>query len=407
MGKNAIVGQSGGPTSVINASLAGVYQSCKARGAETVYGMCNGVAGLLEKRVMDLDEVFPSTLSIELLKRTPSSFLGSCRYKLPSIENGKDVYEKLFAILEELDIGWFFYIGGNDSMDTIGKLADYGKMVGSDIRFMGVPKTIDNDLMVTDHTPGYGSAAKYIGVVMKEIIRDATVYGTKYVTIVEIMGRNAGWLTAAAALARGEDCVGVDMICLPEIPFNVDRFVEKVRAMQAKKPSIVIAVSEGVKLEDGRYVCELADDVHAVDAFGHKALTGTARFLANTCARRLDTKTRCIELATLQRCAGHMTSRTDITEAYQVGGAAAKAAFEGHTGEMVAIKRVSNAPYQSTTELHPISEVANLEKKIPIEWINETHTDMLEPFLEYARPLIQAELTPIYVEGLPAHIKPW
>lgn len=369
--------------------------------------MCNGVAGLLEKRVMDLDEVFPSTLSIELLKRTPSSFLGSCRYKLPSIENGKDVYEKLFAILEELDIGWFFYIGGNDSMDTIGKLADYGKMVGSDIRFMGVPKTIDNDLMVTDHTPGYGSAAKYIGVVMKEIIRDATVYGTKYVTIVEIMGRNAGWLTAAAALARGEDCVGVDMICLPEIPFNVDRFVEKVRAMQAKKPSIVIAVSEGVKLEDGRYVCELADDVHAVDAFGHKALTGTARFLANTCARRLDTKTRCIELATLQRCAGHMTSRTDITEAYQVGGAAAKAAFEGHTGEMVAIKRVSNAPYQSTTELHPISEVANLEKKIPIEWINETHTDMLEPFLEYARPLIQAELTPIYVEGLPAHIKPW
>lgn len=407
MGKNAIVGQSGGPTSVINASLAGVYQSCKARGAETVYGMCNGVAGLLEKRVMDLDEVFPSTLSIELLKRTPSSFLGSCRYKLPSIENGKDVYEKLFAILEELDIGWFFYIGGNDSMDTIGKLADYGKMVGSDIRFMGVPKTIDNDLMVTDHTPGYGSAAKYIGVVMKEIIRDATVYGTKYVTIVEIMGRNAGWLTAAAALARGEDCVGVDMICLPEIPFNVDRFVEKVRAMQEKKPSIVIAVSEGVKLEDGRYVCELADDVHAVDAFGHKALTGTARFLANTCARRLDTKTRCIELATLQRCAGHMTSRTDITEAYQVGGAAAKAAFEGHTGEMVAIKRVSNAPYQSTTELHPISEVANLEKKIPIEWINETHTDMLEPFLEYARPLIQAELTPIYVEGLPAHIKPW
>ena len=184
---------------------------------------------------------------------------------------------------------------------------------------------------------------------MKEIIRDATVYGTKYVTIVEIMGRNAGWLTAAAALARAEDCEGVDMICLPEIPFNVDHFIEKVERMQAKKPSIVIAVSEGVKLEDGRYVCELADDVHAVDAFGHKTLTGTARFLANTVARRLDTKTRCIELSTLQRCAGHLTSRTDITEAYQVGGAAAKAAFEGHTGEMVALKRISNAPYQCTT----------------------------------------------------------
>ena len=289
-------------------------------------------------------------------------------------------------------------------MDTIGKLADYGRHVGSGIRFMGVPKTIDNDLMVTDHTPGYGSAAKYIGVVMKELIRDATVYGTKYVTIVEIMGRNAGWLTAAAALARAEDCEGVDMICLPEIPFNVDRFVEKVARMQAKKPSIVIAVSEGVKLEDGRYVCELADDVHAVDAFGHKALTGTARFLANTVARRLDTKTRCIELSTLQRCAGHLTSRTDITEAYQVGGAAVKAAFEGHTGEMVAIKRVSNAPYQTTTELHPISEVANLEKKVPLEWINADHTDMMPEFLAYAMPLIQAELTPIYVEGLPHHI---
>ena len=236
------------------------------------------------------------------------------------------------------------------------------------------------------------------------LYRDATVYGTNYVTIVEIMGRNAGWLTAAAALARAEDCEGVDMICLPEIPFNVDHFVEKVARMQAKKPSIVIAVSEGVKLEDGRYVCELADDVHAVDAFGHKALTGTARFLANTVARRLDTKTRCIELSTLQRCAGHLTSRTDITEAYQVGGAAAKAAFEGHTGEMVALKRISNAPYQCTTELHPICEVANLEKKVPLEWINEDHTDMKPEFLAYALPLIQAELTPIYVEGLPHHI---
>jgi len=184
----------------------------------------------------------------------------------------------------------------------------------------------------------------------------------------------------------------------------VDHFVEKVERMQAKKPSIVIAVSEGVKLEDGRYVCELADDVHAVDAFGHKALTGTARFLANTVARRLDTKTRCIELSTLQRCAGHLTSRTDITEAYQVGGAAVKAAFEGHTGEMVALKRISNAPYQCTTELHPISEVANLEKKVPLEWINADHTGMMPEFLAYAQPLIQAELTPIYVEGLPHHI---
>ena len=279
---------------------------------------------------------------------------------------------------------------------------DVAKGTVTNINKAGTPD--DPRLKIAPAFPGYGSAAKYIGVVMKEIIRDATVYGTKYVTIVEIMGRNAGWLTAAAALAKAEDCEGVDMICLPEVPFNVDHFVEKVERMQKEKPSIVIAVSEGVKLEDGRYVCELADDVHAVDAFGHKALTGTARFLANTVARRLDTKTRCIELSTLQRCAGHLTSRTDITEAYQVGGAAAKAAFEGHTGEMVALDRISNAPYQCGTSLHPISEVANLEKKVPLEWVNADHTAMTDEFLAYALPLVQAELTPIYVEGLPHHI---
>ena len=406
MAKNAIVGQSGGPTSVINASLAGVYESCCHRGAGKVYGMLHGVAGLLERRVCVLNDTLKSTLDIELLKRTPSSYLGSCRYKLPDWHSpeGEAVYRQLFEILRELDIGYFFYIGGNDSMDTIGKLADYGAHVGSDIRFMGVPKTIDNDLMVTDHTPGYGSAAKYIGVVMKEIIRDATVYGTNYVTIVEIMGRNAGWLTAAAALARSGDCEGVDMICLPELPFDLDRFVEQVYHLQKQKPSIVIAVSEGLRLADGRYVCELSDDVHAVDAFGHKTLTGTARFLANTVARRLDTKTRCLELSTLQRCAGHLTSRTDATEAYQVGGAAAKAAFEGHTGEMVALDRISIAPYQCGTSLHPIREIANLEKKVPLEWINESRTGMTEDFLAYALPLIQAELTPIFVEGLPRHI---
>ena len=258
--KNVLVGQSGGPTAVINSSLAGVYETAKACGAEHVYGMQYGIAGVLEGKLVDLDAVLSDKMDIELLKRTPSSFLGSCRYKLPDWHTDEAVYKKLFAILEKLNIGYFFYIGGNDSMDTIGKLAEYGERIQSDIRFMGVPKTIDNDLMVTDHTPGYGSAAKYIGVVMKEIIRDATVYGTKYVTVVEIMGRNAGWLTAAAALAKSDDCEGVDMICLPEVPFNVDHFIEKVRVMQEKKPSIVIAVSEGVKLEDGRYVCELADD---------------------------------------------------------------------------------------------------------------------------------------------------
>ena len=404
MAKNVIIGQSGGPTAVINSSLAGVYKAACSLGADKVYGMKYGIEGLLKEELIELNVLLDDRMSIELLKRTPSSYLGSCRYKLPDPDTDSTPFVKLFTLFDKYDICAVFYIGGNDSMDTIAKLSRYGDRVGSSVRFIGVPKTIDNDLCLTDHTPGYGSAAKYIGVVMKEIIRDATVYGTKYVTVVEIMGRNAGWLTAAAALAKSDDCEGVDMICLPEVPFNVERFVEKVRVMQEKKPSIVIAVSEGVKLEDGRYVCELADDVHAVDAFGHKALTGTARYLANVVARNLDTKTRCIELSTLQRCAGHLTSRTDITEAYQVGGAAAKAAFEGVTGQMVALKRISNNPYQCTTELHPISEVANLEKKVPLSWMNNNHTQMTEDFLDYARPLIQAELTPLYIAGLPHHI---
>ena len=401
---NAIVGQSGGPTSVINASLAGVFQACQHRGAQHVYGMLHGIQGLLSEKVCDLTQRLSSNIDIELLKRTPSSFLGSCRYKLPAPEEDEAVFEKLFAILKKLDIQWFFYIGGNDSMDTINKLARYGKTIGSSIRFMGVPKTIDNDLMLTDHTPGYGSAAKYIGVVMKEIIRDATVYGTNYVTIVEVMGRNAGWLTAAAALARGDDCEGVDLICLPELPFHTDRFLEKVERMQKERESVVIAVSEGVKLPDGRFVCELSDDARSVDAFGHINLTGTARYLSNLVARNLPTKTRAVELSILQRCAGHMTSRTDITEAFQVGGAAAKAAFEGITAKMVALKRLSNDPYQCTTELVDIDQVANFEKKVPVEWINEARTDMLPDFLNYARPLIQAELTPIYINGLTPHI---
>jgi len=404
MANNAIVGQSGGPTSVINASLAGVFQACQTRGADHVYGMLHGIQGLLEEKVCDLSQRLASFIDIELLKRTPSSFLGSCRYKLPDPAEDEAVYEKLFKILDRLEIRWFFYIGGNDSMDTINKLSQYGKRIGSDIRFMGVPKTIDNDLMLTDHTPGYGSAAKYIGVVMKEIIRDATVYGTNYVTIVEVMGRNAGWLTAAAALARGEDCEGVDLICLPELPFHTDRFLSKVERMQKERASVVIAVSEGVKLPDGRFVCELSDDQRSKDAFGHINLTGTARYLSNLVARNLPTKTRAVELSILQRCAGHVTSRTDITEAFQVGGAAAKAAFEGVTAKMVALKRLSDDPYQCTTELVDIDQVANFEKKVPLEWINEDRTDMLPPFLSYARPLIQAELTPIYINGLTQHI---
>lgn len=404
MGKNAIVGQSGGPTAVINSSLVGVFQAALSRGAAHVYGMRHGVRGLLEEQYVDLSDTLRDSLDIEILKRTPSSYLGSCRYKLPDPKEDPATFEKLFAILKKLDVGYFFYIGGNDSMDTIAKLSDYAAAVGSDIKFMGVPKTIDNDLMNTDHTPGFGSAAKYIGAVMKEITRDGLVYGTPSVTIVEVMGRNAGWLTGAAALAKAEDCEGVDMICLPELPFDIDHFISRVDALQKQRSDVVIAVSEGVKIADGRYVCELDGSEGRIDAFGHRTLTGTARYLANLAQQNIDCKARAIELSTLQRCSGHLTSRVDITEAFQVGGAAVKAAFEGKTGMMVGLTRLSNDPYQCTTELHDIHTIANFEKKVPIEWITPDGIGVTQEFLAYVRPLIQAELTPIYVDGLPRHI---
>ena len=404
MQRNIIVGQSGGPTSVINASLAGVFQNALRRGVPHVYGMRHGVKGLLNEQLVDIGPLISTDVDIEILKRTPGAFLGSCRFRLPDAATNEEPYQSILATLRKYDVGAFFYIGGNDSMDTIAKLAEYGKAVGSDVRFVGVPKTIDNDLVLTDHTPGYGSAAKYIAVVMKELILDAKVYGTPDVTIVEIMGRNAGCLTAAASLARCADCEGVDMICLPEVPFDVDSFIDRVADIQRKNASVVIALSEGVRLADGRYVCELSNDTRIVDAFGHTSLTGTARYLRNRVAQSLKTKTRCIELSTLQRCAGHMTSRTDITEAYQVGGAAVKAALEGETGKMVSIRRISDDPYQMTTELVDVCRVANAEKKVPLSWLNDQRTDMTADFTRYARPLIQAELPAFYIDGLAEHI---
>ena len=405
MGNNAIVGQSGGPTSVINASLAGVFQACVMRGANRVYGMLNGVEGLLDERVADLSATLGSSLEIELLKRTPSSYLGSCRYKLPDSLEHPEVYEKLFAILKKLDIGYFFYIGGNDSMDTILKLSDYAAKIGSDIRFVGVPKTIDNDLTHTDHTPGYGSAAKYIGTTIKELVRDSTIYDLKSVTVVEIMGRNAGWLTAAAALAEDEDCEGAAMICLPEVPFDPEHFIARVDALQQQTPSLVVAVSEGVRTADGRYVCELAHNPVNVDAFGHTYLGGTAHYLSGLIAARLHSKTRAVELSTLQRCAAHVASETDVSESFDVGAFAVDAAFEGKTGVMAALKRVSDEPYVCGFELHDIHDIANLEKTIPLDWIDAERYRLHEPFLAYARPLIAQEVKPEYQKGLPRHLK--
>ena len=403
---NVIVGQSGGPTAAINSSLAGVYRTARDRGAAKVYGMLHGIQGLLQERYIDLSEYITNDLDAELLKRTPAAFLGSCRYKLPEIHEDREVYEKIFSILEKLNIEAFIYIGGNDSMDTIKKLSDYAIVTGHPTRFIGCPKTIDNDLALTDHTPGYGSAAKYIGTSVKEIIRDSFCleYSKGLVSIVEIMGRNAGWLTGAAALSKGEDCEGPDLIYLPELSFDLQAFSAKVKELLSQKPSVVVAVSEGIRTEDGTYVCELGNSVDFVDAFGHKQLSGTASYLANFIAGEIGCKTRAIELSTLQRSASHAASRVDILEAYQVGGAAVKAADEGDSGKMVVLQRLSDDPYQCGTEVKDVHKIANDEKLVPREWVNAEGTGVTDEFVAYVRPLIQGDVSPVMVDGIPRHL---
>ena len=390
MAHNIIVGQSGGPTSVINSSLAGVFATAKELGAGKIYGMRNGIEGLLEERYIDMTEYIKNSMDVEILKRTPSSFLGSCRFKLPTAEKSPETYEKIIAVLRKLDIQHFFYIGGNDSMDTIKQLSEYAKAKNiTDITFMGVPKTIDNDLAVTDHTPGYGSAAKYIASTMKEIIRDALVQPIKIVNIIEIMGRNAGWLTAASALAKGDDCEGVDLIYLPETVFDINKFVAKVQEIQKTKKQIVVAVSEGVKTADGKYVCESASSNMLVDSFGHKQLSGTASALANVISNEIGCKTRAIEFSTIQRCASHIASLTDVNEAFIVGGIAVKAAFDGETGKVGIFQRLSNKPYLMGTSIYDVNAIANVEKTVPQEWIINDGTGVSQEALDYMRPLIQ------------------
>ena len=406
MAHNIIVGQSGGPTSVINSSLAGVFATAKELGAGKIYGMRNGIEGLLEERYIDMTEYIKNSMDVEILKRTPSSFLGSCRFKLPTAEKSPETYEKIIAVLRKLDIQHFFYIGGNDSMDTIKQLSEYAKAKNiTDITFMGVPKTIDNDLAVTDHTPGYGSAAKYIASTMKEIIRDALVQPIKIVNIIEIMGRNAGWLTAASALAKGDDCEGVDLIYLPETVFDINKFVAKVQEIQNTKKQIVVAVSEGVKTADGKYVCESASSNMLVDSFGHKQLSGTASALANVISNEIGCKTRAIEFSTIQRCASHIASLTDVNEAFIVGGIAVKAAFDGETGKVGIFQRLSNKPYLMGTSIYDVNAIANVEKTVPQEWIINDGTGVSQEALDYMRPLIQGEIYPYMVDGLPRHIK--
>ncbi len=405
--RNIIVGQSGGPTAVINSSLAGVYKTARERGFHKVYGMLHGIQGFLDEQYVDLSTQIHSDMDIELLKRTPSAFLGSCRYKLPEIHENSQIYEKIFQILDKLEIEAFIYIGGNDSMDTIKKLSDYAIVKGHSQKFLGVPKTIDNDLALTDHTPGFGSAAKYIAASTKEIIRDAlglTYNDRSTITILEIMGRNAGWLTGATALARTEECEGPDLIYLPEVVFDIDKFRKTTEELLRKKKSVVIAVSEGIKLADGRYVCELSGGAGYVDAFGHKQLQGTAAYLAGYLGAEIGCKTRSIEYSTLQRSASHMASRVDIDEAFMVGGAAVKAADEGDTGKMVVIDRVADDPYMSAAGIYDVHRIANNEKLVPRSWMNREGNYVTEEFINYIEPLIQGDYQPFMVNGLPQHL---
>ena len=403
---NIVVGQSGGPTAVINSSVAGVYAAAKKLGVKKIYGMVHGIQGFLQDNLIDLGEYLDDETGIELLKRTPSAFLGSCRFKMPKIEGHEEVYEKVFEIMEKHDIECLFYAGGNDSMDTVKMLSDYAAAHNKPQRFMGVPKTIDNDLPVTDHCPGYGSAAKYIATSMKEIIRDNESFGVEKPTvcIVEIMGRHAGWLTAAAALSRGDDCTGPDAIYLPEVTFDMDKFMEKVKHLAATKSSVVIAVSEGIALADGRFVCELGNASDFVDAFGHKQLSGCAATLANKVAAETGLKTRAVEFSTLQRAATHPASLTDINEAFQVGHDAVVAAEEGKTGMMITLDRNGDDPYQCGTSAYDIHAIANVERPVPAEWITEDGCDVNEGYEKYARPLIMGELQPLFINGVPRHL---
>lgn len=401
---NVIIGQSGGPTAVMNAGLVGIYQTAKEFGVEKVYGMVHGVQGLIQGRTMDLDDLIHDRLDIELMKRTPAAALGTCRYMLPEIAGNEAVYEKIFGHLDDLGVTTIFYIGGNDSMDTVQKLYNYATLEAIDIQIIGVPQTIDNDLAVTDHSPGFGSAAKYIATVTKEVIRDGLGYDQDSVTVMEFMGRNAGWLTGASALARGEDCEGPDLIYLPEIRFDPDQFLHQVSAVQQAKRSVILAVAEGLRLADGTYLAEHTGNVIHKDAFGNILLTGVANHLANLITNELGLKTRPVSFSTLQRSASHITSRVDVTESFIAGAAAVRAAEKGENGIMITLVRTSTEPYQCATANVHVREVARVEKFVPRDWINDQGTGVTQTFIDYVKPLIQGELSPIMVDGMPRHL---
>ena len=404
--KNLIVGQSGGPTAVINSSLYGVVSEGRRHpdAIEHIYGMINGIEGFLKETILDFAEVLPGE-KLDGLKSTPGAYLGSCRYKLPeSLED--PVYPKLFKKFEEMNIGWFFYIGGNDSMDTVSKLSRYAEKIGSDIRVIGEPKTIDNDLVHTDHTPGFGSAARYVASTVREITIDANVYEKKSVTIIEIMGRHAGWLTAASALARKYTGDNPLLIYLPETAFDQEAFLRAVERAFEKYCNVIVCVSEGIHDAQGTFICEYDNSV-GTDTFGHKMLAGCGKYLENLVRNRLGVKARSVELNVSQRCSASMMSATDQQEAVKAGEFGVQAALNGVTGKMISFirKETQDGSYVMECGLEDVNDICNEEKTVPLNWITSDGSDVTEDFIRYARPLVQGTVEIPYGEdGLPAFV---
>ena len=403
MKDNCIVAQSGGPTVAINASLAGVIDGVKKSNKFTrVYGAIHGIQGVLDNNFIDLSLMalskFPLVNTLEL---SPAMYLGSCRYKLPDFEVDSKPYEIIFDRFEEYQVAAFYYIGGNDSMDTVDKLSQYAKKIGSDVKIVGIPKTIDNDLCHTDHTPGFGSAAKYVASTMLEIAHDTYIYQIPSVVIVEIMGRDAGWLTAASCLARNDYSPAPHLIYLPEVDFVEDQFIEDIKNVLKTSRCVIVAVSEGIHDKDGNYISATSA---VADKFGHAQLSGTGKALESLVKDRMDIKVRSIELNVLQRCAAHISSRTDINESFALGQAAVKYAAEGMTAVMSTIKRVSNDPYQWIIEPENVALIANQAKTIPLEWITPEKNDVTPEMEAYLRPLIIGEVSLQYKDGLPMYL---
>ncbi len=401
--KNIIVAQSGGPTVAINASLAGIVDAAiKSDTYDTIYGSLYGILGILEDKLINLSEqVEKKPDFINTLKISPAMYLGSCRYKLPDYEDDDATYAFLFNQFQKYNIGAFFYIGGNDSMDTVLKLSHYGKQIGSDIRILGIPKTIDNDLCMTDHTPGYGSAAKYIASSVLEVSHDTFIYSVKSVTILEIMGRDAGWLTAASALARNSYNSAPHLIYLPEIAFDQEQFLRDVKEQLKKRNNVIIAVSEGIRDKNGHYISASSG---ATDQFGHSQLSGTGKCLEYIVKEAINVKVRSIEVNVLQRCASHLASLTDLEESFSLGSQGVTCSIEGKTGCMLTLQRESNSPYKVSIATADIDAIANEAKSIPREWINEDGNDITPELLAYMAPLIVGEPDVHYRNGLPVYL---